>query len=191
MQRDNYKIFSEGQIAKLSLPNRLVRSATWDPSILKNRRMTHDVLDLYRNLALGGIGLIITGGFPVFSQRSVDDDSSCTLSGYADLRVAGIERMTEIVHSSDTGCSIIAQLENGELRAMPSETTSLLSKRKFRQLTVEEIGDIVDCFVEGIVDMMNAGFDGVQLHAAHGSLLSRFLSPYTNHRNDDYGGSIS
>jgi 2,4-dienoyl-CoA reductase-like NADH-dependent reductase (Old Yellow Enzyme family) len=74
---------------------------------------------------------------------------------------------------------------------MPSETTSPISKKKFRQLTVEEIDNIVDCFVEAIMDMMNAGFDGVQLHAAHGSLLSRFLSPITNRRNDDYGGSIS
>jgi 2,4-dienoyl-CoA reductase-like NADH-dependent reductase (Old Yellow Enzyme family) len=56
---------------------------------------------------------------------------------------------------------------------------------------LEEISDIIDCFVEAIVDMKKNGFDGVQLHAAHGGLLSSFLSPYTNRRNDVYGGSTS
>ncbi|MHA1904785.1 MAG: NADH:flavin oxidoreductase [Candidatus Thorarchaeota archaeon] len=190
MRRNHYKIFTEGHIAKLSLSNRLVRSATWDPSILKSRQMTYEVLGLYKELALGGVGLIITGGFTVFNQRAADDNSSNWLSGYTDLRVAGIEKLAEIVHTSRSECRIIAQLENGSLDAMPSETTSPFSKRKFRSLTVEEIGDIVDCFVEAIVDMMKASFDGIQLHAAHGGLLSRFLSPYTNHRDDTYGGSI-
>jgi 2,4-dienoyl-CoA reductase-like NADH-dependent reductase (Old Yellow Enzyme family) len=152
--------------------------------------MTYEVLGLYKELALGGVGLIITGGFTVFNQRAADDNSSNWLSGYTDLRVAGIEKLAEIVHTSRSECRIIAQLENGSLDAMPSETTSPFSKRKFRSLTVEEIGDIVDCFVEAIVDMMKASFDGIQLHAAHGGLLSRFLSPYTNHRDDTYGGSI-
>ncbi|MHA2162147.1 MAG: NADH:flavin oxidoreductase [Candidatus Thorarchaeota archaeon] len=191
MKRNDYKIFSKGRIAQLSLPNRLVRSATWDPSILKSRQMTSEVLSLYKELALGGVGLIISGGFPVFNQRDADSESSNWISRYDELRVKGIERMAEIVHSSETECSIIAQIENGNLNAMPSEITSPVSKRKFRSLTVEEIGDIVDCFVEAIVDMMKAGFDGVQLHAAHGGLLSRFLSPYTNHRDDAYGGSMT
>ena len=60
MRRDNYRIFSEGKIGQLTLPNRLVRSATWDPSILTRRKMTDEVLNLYRELALGGVGLIIT-----------------------------------------------------------------------------------------------------------------------------------
>jgi 2,4-dienoyl-CoA reductase-like NADH-dependent reductase (Old Yellow Enzyme family) len=153
--------------------------------------MTSEVLSLYKELALGGVGLIISGGFPVFNQRDADSESSNWISRYDELRVKGIERMAEIVHSSETECSIIAQIENGNLNAMPSEITSPVSKRKFRSLTVEEIGDIVDCFVEAIVDMMKAGFDGVQLHAAHGGLLSRFLSPYTNHRDDAYGGSMT
>jgi 2,4-dienoyl-CoA reductase-like NADH-dependent reductase (Old Yellow Enzyme family) len=153
--------------------------------------MTSEVLSLYKELALGGVGLIISGGFPVFNQLDADNESSNWISRYDELRVKGIERMAEIVHSSETECSIIAQIENGNLNAMPSEITSPFSKRKFRSLTVEEIGDIVDCFVDAIVDMMKAGFDGVQLHAAHGGLLSRFLSPYTNHRDDAYGGSTS
>lgn len=191
MRRDNYKIFSEGRIGKLKLLNCLVRSATWDPSILKSRKMTEEVLNLYQKLALGGVGSIITGGFPVFSERPQNENSGNWISTYADLRVEEIERMVEVVHISRQECKIIAQLENGRLSAQPSEIESPYSKRKLRPLTLEEISDIVDCFVEAIIDMRKAGFDGVQLHAAHGGLLSRFLSPYSNRRDDIYGGSIS
>ncbi len=191
MRRDNYKIFSEGKIGHLTLLNRLVRSATWDPSILKGRKMTDEVLNLYREIALGGVGLIITGGFPVFREAVPNDGSGKWISTYTDLRVEGIERMAQVVHASRTECSIIAQLENGNLNAKPSVIDSPYSRRKVRPLTLEEIGDIVDCFVEAIVDIKKAGFDGVQLHAAHGGLLSRFLSPYTNRRDDAYGGSTS
>jgi 2,4-dienoyl-CoA reductase-like NADH-dependent reductase (Old Yellow Enzyme family) len=189
MRRDNYRIFSEGRIGSLTLPNRLVRSATWDPSIIKTRQMTDEILNLYKELALGGVGLIITGGFPVFQEQAGNDDSNRWISKYSDLRVKGIEQMPQIVHSSRRECKIIAQIENGNLSASPSVIDSPYSIRKQRPLTLEEISDIVDCFVEAIVDMRRAGFDGVQLHAAHGGLLSRFLSPYTNRRKDAYGGS--
>ncbi|MFW9848255.1 MAG: NADH:flavin oxidoreductase [Candidatus Thorarchaeota archaeon] len=191
MRRDDYKIFSEGYIADLTLPNRLIRSATWDPSIVRSRQMTERVLDLYKKLAHGGVGLIITGGFTAFDQKSMKDDSNTLLTGYEDVRVEGIEKLAKVVHSSAPDCPIIAQIENGRLSALPSEFTSLISKKRFRQLAVEEIDEIVNCYVEAIVGMQEAGFDGVQLHAAHMSLLGRFLSPYTNNRSDIYGGSIS
>jgi 2,4-dienoyl-CoA reductase-like NADH-dependent reductase (Old Yellow Enzyme family) len=153
--------------------------------------MTDEVLHLYQELALGGVGLIITGGFPVFQEQVPNDSSGKWLLTYADLRVNGIQHMAHLVHTSSQNCRIIAQLENGDLNARPSVIESPYSRRKLRPLTVEEISDIIDCFVEAIVDMKKAGFDGVQLHAAHGGLLSRFLSPYTNRRNDAYGGSTS
>lgn len=191
MRRDNYRIFSGGKIGQLTLRNRLVRSATWDPSILKKRKMTDEVLNLYRELALGGVGLIISGGFPVFQEQEVKDGSKKWIANYTDLRVNGIERMPHIVHNSSQECKIIAQIENGNLTARPSVINSPHSRRKMRPLTLEEIGEIVDCYVEAIIDMKKNDFDGVQLHAAHGGLLSRFLSPFTNRRNDTYGGSTS
>ena len=65
MPRHHYKIFSEARIASLTLPNRLVRSATWDPCILRERKMSDEVLSIYRSLAEGGVGMIISGGIPV------------------------------------------------------------------------------------------------------------------------------
>lgn len=191
MRRDNFAIFSEGKIGKLKLPNRLVRSSTWDPSILSIRQMTDEVLNLYRNLALGGIGLIITGGFPVFRERTSRDQPGDWLLSFSDLCVKDLERMIQAVRDVNPQCKIIAQLENGNINAKPSDVSSPFSKRKLRILNQKEIFDIIDSFVEAIIEMKIIGFDGVQLHAAHGGLLSRFLSSYSNQRDDIYGGSAS
>jgi 2,4-dienoyl-CoA reductase-like NADH-dependent reductase (Old Yellow Enzyme family) len=120
MDRSAYKIFAEGVIAGLTVPNRLVRSATWDPSILGSRQMTGDVLDLYRNLALGGVGLIITGGFPVYRERFPEEEMDKPVRLYADLRVNGLEKMAQVVRQASPGCKIIAQLEVGYLDSGPS-----------------------------------------------------------------------
>ncbi|MHA1941624.1 MAG: NADH:flavin oxidoreductase [Candidatus Hodarchaeales archaeon] len=191
MRRYNYEIFSEGKIGELVLLNRLVRSATWDPSIVNKGRMTDEVLNLYRDIALGGVGLIISGGLPVFQEQAVIDRSKKWIIEYTDLRIRGIEQIPIIVHKARQECKIIAQLENGNLSAKPSVIKSPFSRRKNRPLTINEISDIVNCFVDAIIDLKKSGFDGVQLHAAHGGLLSRFLSPFTNHRKDVYGGSTS
>jgi 2,4-dienoyl-CoA reductase-like NADH-dependent reductase (Old Yellow Enzyme family) len=127
MDRSAYKIFTEGVIAGLTVPNRLVRSATWDPSILGSRQMTGDVLDLYRNLALGGIGLIITGGFPVYRERFPEEETDKPARLYADLRVNGLEKMAQVVRQASPDCKIIAQLEVGYLDAGPSSIVSQAS----------------------------------------------------------------
>jgi 2,4-dienoyl-CoA reductase-like NADH-dependent reductase (Old Yellow Enzyme family) len=188
--RDDYLLFSPTEVCGLALPNRLVRSATWDPSVLVARRVTDEALDLYRELAVGGVGMIISGGFPVFEQRMApDEEGQGQVRTYADLRVGGLARLVDVVRRAGTGCGFVAQLEGGDVAAGPSDISSPYGV-KTRPLAAEEIELIVECFVEAIVEMKAAGFDGVQLHAAHGGLLSRFLSPYTNRRDDAYGGSV-
>jgi len=187
--RNHYKIFSEGSIAGLTISNRLIRSATWDPSILNSRQMTEEVLNLYRDLTLGGVGAIITGGFPVYRERFPEEDSGQPVRLYTDLRVNGLEKMAEAIHQARSDCKVIAQLEVGYVDAGPSSISSPFSNEPVRELSLDEIEQIIVCFVDAITDMWNSGFDGVQLHAAHGGLLSRFLSPYTNRREDDFGGN--
>jgi len=187
--RNHYKIFSDGSIAGLTTSNRLIRSATWDPSILITRQMTEDVLNLYRDLALGGVGVIITGGFPIYRERFPEENSGQPFRLYADLRVNGLEKMAGIIHQAKTDCKVFSQLEVGYLNVGPSSISSPFSYEQVRELTRGEIEQIIACFVDAIADMQNAGFDGVQLHAAHGGLLSCFLSPYTNLREDDFGGT--
>jgi 2,4-dienoyl-CoA reductase-like NADH-dependent reductase (Old Yellow Enzyme family) len=189
LDRNNYKIFSEGAIAGLALSNRLIRSATWDPYILTTRQVTEEVLDLYRNLALGGVGAIITGGLPVYRERIPEEAPDRPVRLYSDLRINGLEKMAEVVHQARSDCKIIAQLEVGYMDAGPSSIATPFSNEPVRKLTPGEIEQIVACFVAAITDIRSSGFDGVQLHAAHGGLLSWFLSPYTNRRADDFGGS--
>ena len=187
MDRSHYKIFSKGAIAGMTVPNRFVRSATWDPCILAAGRMTEEVLDIYRDLALGGAGLVISGGLPVYRQRFPEEDPGRPVRLYADLRVAGVERMAQVVHEASPECKIVAQLEVGYLEAGPSAMATPFSSELVRALAADEIEQIIACFVDAIADMQDSGFDGVQLHAAHGGLLSRFLSPYSNRRDDEWG----
>lgn len=189
IDRSHFKIFSPGRIASMTLTNRLVRSATWNPSLLGSHQMTEEVLTLYRNLALGGVGMIITGGLPVYRERFPDEGSRQPTWTYGDLRVNGLEKMAEVVHAANPTCKIIAQLEVGYLEAGPSPISTPFSEHPLRELSPLEIELIIDCFVEAIQDVRQTGFDGVQLHAAHGGLLSRFLSPYSNQRTDNFGGT--
>lgn len=189
MDRSHYKIFTEGSIDGMVLSNRLIRSATWDPSILATRQMTEEVLNLYRNLALGGVGAIITGGLPVYRERLPEGDSGQPVRLYADLRVNGLEKMAGTIHRARPDCKVIAQLEVGYVDAGPSTISTPFSNEPVRELSLEEIEQIVACFADAIVDIRDSGFDGVQLHAAHGGLLSKFLSPYTNRREDGFGGT--
>jgi 2,4-dienoyl-CoA reductase-like NADH-dependent reductase (Old Yellow Enzyme family) len=192
MRRNGYKIFSEARIGDLTLSNRLVRSATWDPSVLKRRQMTEQVLNLYRELAVGGVGLIITGDWPVMTAEMASGKTSDEGTySYGDIRIEGIDRLAEVVHRARADCKIVAQLARGQIGPGPSDIPSPFLEERSRPLTGGEIRTIVDCFVEAIYWMREDGFDGVQLHAAHGSLLSCFLSPYTNRRDDDYGGSVA
>ena len=189
MNRSQYKLFSTGTIASLAIPNRLVRSATWDASILSSRQVTGEVLELYRELSLGGVGMIITGGLPVYRERFPEEEADAPIRLYADLRVNGLEEMARVVHQAWQECKVFAQLEVGFVDASPSSMPSPFSSQPVRELSPEEIEQIITCFVNAILDMQACGFDGVQLHAAHGGLLSRFLSPYTNRREDDFGGT--
>ncbi len=187
--REHYKLFSKGQIANLTIKNRLIRSSTWDPSIIHRRSMTSEVLELYRKLSLGGVGMIIAGGVPVFNEPIQKGKTDKWIQNFSELRIDGFERLAKEVHSSNEDCKIIAQIENGRSTAQPSSIISPFSNQIPRTLTPAEIEDIVECYVEGIEEMKIAGFDGVQIHAAHSSILGRFLSPYANKRDDDYGGS--
>ena len=104
------------------------------------------------------------------------------------------------IHSTDSACIAIAQLDHRGRQQLvadkfgdctgPSAVPSPILEKTARELSPDEIQDVIDCFVNAILRVKKAGFDGVQLHAAHGKLLSSFLSPYTNQRTDDYGGSL-
>ena len=197
MRRDEYKVFSEGKISNLTIKNRLIRSATYEGGMTEGGRVTKDILRLYKNLAEGGVGIIITGHMTVEEKGKAGEKQICI---YDDTHISEIARIAEVVHASGSGCKIVAQLSYAGRQVLhdnntaacvgPSEVSSPILNKQARELTVNEIQGIVDCFVNAITRAKKAGYDGVQLHGAHGYLLSSFLSPYTNRRHDQYGRSI-
>ena len=192
MRRDHYKLFSEGRIGPLTLSNRLVRSATWDPAILQARRMTDEVLEIYRRVATGGVGLIITGDSSVIPEGLLDEDPPRPEAfAYEDVRIEGYDWLVERVHATASGCKIVAQLSVDYPGVGPSDVPSPFAAERTRPLSTEQVRLLVHCLAESIAGIQGEGFDGVQLHAAHGGLLGRFLSPYTNRRRDEYGGSTA
>ncbi|UCD56263.1 MAG: NADH:flavin oxidoreductase [Candidatus Hydrogenedentota bacterium] len=192
MNRNRWKIFSPGRIGSLELPNRLVRSATWDPSILRRNKMNDETIALYRRVASGGVGLIITGDFSALPAGAlVGDMASLGDFSYDDARVDGYDRLIAAVRKVAPDCKIVAQISAEYPNVSPSGVISPLAKKAPEVLSVEQIKILVKRFVVSIEGAMNDGFDGIQFHAAHGGLLSQFMSPYTNRRTDAYGGSVA
>ncbi|MFX0115202.1 MAG: NADH:flavin oxidoreductase [Candidatus Hodarchaeota archaeon] len=186
-------LFSSRKIGTVKIKNRLVRSATAENMAIK-AHPTDLLRKLYSDLAEGGIGLIITGGI------AVDPSSTLTKNGtglYEEALIPSHRKVVKAVHDiSDV--KIAAQIvhagrQSGHKRyemVAPSPIPSIRGRIP-RELTTEQIrNDIVTFFVECGLRAYDSGYDMVQLHAAHGYLLSGFLSPFTNKRTDEYGGSI-
>lgn len=190
MRRNRYKIFSDGKIANISLPNRLVRSATWDPWILYDRKMKDEVFSLYKELVAGGVGLIITGDFSVVPNGIIESENiNDAIVSYEQMNIIGFAKLADIVHETSEQCKIFAQISGDYRNYAPSDVSSPFRRRKLIPLTEKQIRVLIECFIQAIAGVKRDGFDGVQLHAAHGSVLSRFLSPYMNRRCDAFGGN--
>jgi 2,4-dienoyl-CoA reductase-like NADH-dependent reductase (Old Yellow Enzyme family) len=193
MTRDGYALFSEGHIGTMALKNRLVRSATGgDLKPIRDGKLD-TLLVLYRNLAAGGVGLIISGVTPGFSTEMLDDKSA----GRRAIEESYFEafgRIADEVRSVAPACKMIVQLggPGREQGIGPSDVPTPFQRGRVRPLSVVEIHSIVDAYVETIARLQESGLGGVQIQAAHGhALLHAFLSPYTNHRRDAYGGSVA
>jgi len=183
------KLFSPFKIGELEIKNRFVRSATtsyWsndDEGIL-----TDPIIDHYTKLAQGDIGLIIKGHSYV-SEKGKAHSHQSGLSD--DKHIPRMKELTEIVHSYSS--RIIAQLNHGGYTSKPDRATASTYKTErweARELSIQELEEIIEDFTAAAINAMKAGFDGVQIHAAHGYLNSQFLSDIVNKRTDEYGGSI-
>jgi len=184
-------LFSQSMIAGLTFENRLIRAATWDPSLLAERRMTAAVLDVYRQLAAGGIGAILTGDIPVVPEGLLEDpDVSAPDNTYQAVRVEGFAELPRAVRMENPSCRIFAQLSADAMGFAPSKIPSPYTQDQNAEFSACQIAAIITCFVNAIEGLQQEGFDGVELHAAHGGLLSQFLSPYTNRRTDQFGGCL-
>lgn len=188
------KLFEKNAIRGMSLANRFVRSATWEGLAGDDGSCTPELSNFMVQLAWGGVGLIISGHTFVSPEGKVGRGQ---LGIHDDRMIGGLSQMTESVH--DAGGKIVLQLAHGGCHASPVLTgleaigPSPMHRNKTtvcRQMTVEEISRLTEDFARGAERAVEAGFDGIQFHAAHGYLLSQFLSPYYNVRTDEYGGEL-
>ena len=188
------KLFEPGEINGMILSNRFVRSATWEGMATDDGACTPNLIDLMANLAKGGVGLIIS------SHAYVQKEGQATpwqLGIYKDELIPGLKDMTDAVH--ENGGKIVMQLSHGGFFSYPKLTGQTpmapsnvegISKSPRREMTGDDIQHVANAFETGAKRAKQAGFDGVQIHSAHGYLLGQFLSPAFNHRKDEYGGDI-
>ena len=189
-------IFDSTKLSGIELSNRLVRSATWEGLADADGGVTPELLHIHEELAEGGVGLIISSYMYV---QKVGQQSLGQIAVDSDDLIPGLASIAKTVH--DHGGKIVGQIvhcggqakreQNGGLHPVaPSAIEDPGYPEIPRALTLEEIEGIIADFVAAAGRLQKAGFDGVQLHGAHGYLLAQFLSPLRNRRDDRYGGSL-
>jgi len=188
------KLFEGSTINGMILSNRFVRSATWEGMAAPDGAVTPNLIETMTALAKGGVGLIIS------SHSYVRPEGQATprqLGIYKDGLIQGLQNMTAAVH--EWGGKIVLQLAHAgcfaaeQLTEQPPLVVSNLegpSASPRKEITVHDIQEIVASYADAARRARSAGFDGVEIHAAHGYLLSQFLSPAFNKRKDEYGGKI-
>lgn len=188
-------LLQESNIGNLKLKNRFVRSATWENMATENGKVTDKLMKMYEDLAKGGVGLIITG----YAYITKEEQPAGKMLGiYDDSFIEEYKPLVKVIE--DNGAKGIMQIVYGGSQTSfnlgereilgPSAVPDILTKVTPKEMTKEEIDYIVKSFGKAAKRVKEAGFHGVQIHGAHGYLLSKFLDPYHNRRSDEYGGPI-
>ena len=187
-------LFEPYNLAGMELKNRIVRSATYEKRADIDGFVTDAMIEFYKDLAKGGVGLIITGNALVHTYGRSVPQMICI---HNDHYIDKLRRLADTVHRHDGkivmqlvhgGRQCFPSLLGGEKPVAPSEVYDPSTKITPREMTNEEIWETIEAFGDAARRAMYAGFDGVQIHGAHGYLISEFLSPHTNRREDYWGG---
>jgi 2,4-dienoyl-CoA reductase-like NADH-dependent reductase (Old Yellow Enzyme family) len=187
-------VFDSIVVGGVTIKNRFVRSATFEGMATREGAVTPELLHLMKNLAEGGTGLLIT------SHAYVSREGQASLGQvgiYDDSLLPGLREMCDTVRGS--GALVFAQLAHAGVNANASVSgleplgpTVMENARgeKAQEMSTREVELLVERFAGAARRAVDAGFDGVQIHAAHAYCLGEFLSPYYNKRTDRYGGSV-
>jgi len=188
------KIFTPFHIGSCEIPNRLVVPAMV-ANMCPDGNATEQYIKYHEEKAKGGWGLIITedylvnahaGGYPAVAAL------------YDESQIPSHKKFTDIIHRYDTKvfCQIYHagrqanhRVNGGMQPVSCSPIPCPWNKEIPHELTVEEIAQLVKDFGRTALNVRRAGFDGLEIHAAHGYLIHQFLSPNCNHRIDEYGGT--
>jgi len=191
-------LFEPARLKNVTLRNRFVRSATYDGMSDASGLVADRQVQLISDLAAGGVGMIISAIMYVHPSGQI---SSFMNSIAGDDLIAGLQKLTGAAH--DQGARIAVQLYHGGREARFVKTKKQLPlgasviaddpfyRGPYREITQEEIEDVIDAFGRAAGRARAAGFDAVQIHGAHGYLFSQFLSPFTNRRKDLWGGPLA
>jgi len=187
-------LFDSTTIKSLTLPNRFVRSATWEGMAGDDGSVTPQLMDTMRALAQGEVGLIISGHTYVSREGQAGLKQ---LGVYDDSLLGGLTAMATAVH--DAGGRICLQLAHAGdqantglsgLNAVGPVAQAREGQKPCDALDAAGRKRVVQAFAAAAKRAKAAGFDAVQVHCAHGYLVSEFLSPAWNTRTDEYGGSL-
>jgi len=189
------KLFEENTIKEVRLRNRVIRSATHEGLADQEGIVTDELIENAKRLGAGGVGLIVSG----HAYISVDGKANSRQLGvHSDICIKGLKNYVDAVHKE--GAKIFLQISHagvqahtkfsGRMAVGPSNFFDGKGEQKARAMTIDEIDDTVIAYAIAAHRAKVAGFDGVQLHAAHGYCVSQFLSPFYNKRDDAYGGCI-
>lgn len=193
------KMFEEGFIGSMKIKNRLIMAPMGSRLCTENGAVTQKMVDFYVERAKGGVGLIITENTCIEWPRGKAGEKPLRLDDWP--FVQGLAEIAEAVHPY--GTKIATQLQHTGRQTNVNASTSgvgLISASDVpceftggdvpRPLTIPEIEEMIDKFINAAVRTKAAGFDAVELHGAHGYLITQFMSPFTNKRTDRYGGTF-
>jgi 2,4-dienoyl-CoA reductase-like NADH-dependent reductase (Old Yellow Enzyme family) len=187
-------LFTPGKIGTLEINNRMVRSATAERLAQEDGAATPRLATMWAALARGGVGLIISGHLYVHPGGKCHPEMTGI---YDDQLVPGLAQAVAQVHAE--GGKIVAQINHGGMQCSretvqgtvaPSAIDREFLTQPARELMEDEIWDVIDAYAQAARRVKEAGFDGVQLHGAHGYLINQFISPYANRRTDGWGGDL-
>lgn len=188
-------LFTSANIGNLKIPNRIIRSATAESlAVGLDGRSTDKLKNLWVDLARGGTGLIITGHMYVHPTGKCHPEMAGI---YDDNLIPDLAHAVKAVH--DEGGKIAVQINHGGMQCSGETVVETLAPSGFidenleqpaREISTGEIELLIDTYAQAARRAVEAGFDAVQLHGAHGYLINQFISPYINHREDEWGGDL-
>ncbi|MFX1292539.1 MAG: NADH:flavin oxidoreductase [Promethearchaeota archaeon] len=186
-------LFGPKKIGNVQIKNRIVRSATFMFMAEKYGYVGERLLNIYEGLAKGGTGLIITGAVAIDPSASGGPYQVCL---YDDSHMPGHKKLVNLIHDNDDTRVAIQFNHLGRLGYHPKYPNIAPSPIPYKgtgivpqELTIEGVKEVVNNFVKAGLRAYECGYDMVQLHAAHGYFLNSFISPHTNLRSDEFGGS--
>lgn len=187
------KLFTEASIGPITLRNRTIRSAAFE-SMCPGNAPSQQLLDYHRSVAAGGVGMT-TVAYAAVAQSGLSFDRQLWMR---EEIVPGLRKLTDSVHKEGAAASIqLGHCGNmshkkicGETPVGASSGFNLYSPTFVRGLRRDELRVMAKAYGNAVRLARESGFDAVEIHAGHGYLISQFLSPYTNHRKDEYGGSL-